>query len=362
MIVSQFSEIQTTHHLNHSFFLPSYIRHIGGTNAITVHFVFIVALYLSLPSPFFTLCGFNCIFKLTSNYIESKPDNLVIFAVIRKIDYKCSRFAFIRSITITVHTMRITLKCAYKFVCHTEMTGNAQKIQCAFCCLVIRWWWFFLSFHGFATHFQKTRHSQSEKKSDTQAHSSHSNFVIVSAFRSEWRELRAAIICWHVYRLYVRLLQILSQFFVADSAAAASRCACMYVCVCLSLFWSFFAKCSNCQSCKPVYYPIDLSLKIWFQFCFILCSRSVFFLSFFYCYALFVSVTWPSMRFLRILSPPLPLPLARVLYYKSKLCKYLEQEFDVSKLLVIDVNVDIYFPNAFCNNIALKSSVFFLFL
>lgn len=83
MIVSQFSEIQTTHHLNHSFF-KSYIRHIGGTNAITVHFVFIVALYLSLPSPFSTLCGFNCIFELTSNYIESKPDIIVIFAVIRK--------------------------------------------------------------------------------------------------------------------------------------------------------------------------------------------------------------------------------------------------------------------------------------
>lgn len=47
-----------------------------------------------------------------------------------------------------------------------------------------------------------------------------------------------------------------------------------------------------------------------------------------------------------------------VLYYKSKLCKYLEQEFDVSKLLVIDVNVDIYFPNTFCKYIALKSSVF----
>lgn len=70
---------------------------------------------------------------------------------------------------------------------------------------------------------------RAKKRTDTQAHSSHSNFVIVSAFRPEWRELRAAIICWHVYRLYVRLLQILSQFVVA--AAAAARCACMHVCM-----------------------------------------------------------------------------------------------------------------------------------
>lgn len=57
-----------------------------------------------------------------------------------------------------------------------------------------------------------------------------------------------AIICWHFYRPYVRLLQI-----------------------CFYHHHTIFLKCTKLPIRIPVYYPIDLLLKkkeIWFPFCF----------------------------------------------------------------------------------------------
>lgn len=140
MIVSQFSEIQTTHHLNHSVFFFQVIYDTLAAQTQLPCILCLLSLYIYLmPSPFSTRCGFELYFRIDIKLYRIKTRQLSHICCDKKIDYKCSRLAFIRSITITVYTMRIALKCAYKFVCHTEMTGNAQKIQCAFCCLVIRW-------------------------------------------------------------------------------------------------------------------------------------------------------------------------------------------------------------------------------
>lgn len=138
MIVSQFSEIQTTHHLNHSFFSKLYTthwRHKRNYRAFCVYCRSLSIVALSLLHSMWVQLYFRIDIKLYR--IKTRHHSHICCD--KKIDNKCSRLAFIRSITITVHTMRIALKCTYKFVCHTEMTGNAQKIQCAFCCLVSRW-------------------------------------------------------------------------------------------------------------------------------------------------------------------------------------------------------------------------------